>query len=361
MGEIKIENLKRNQEKQSAKILIILFYGVFGLYELFLKLAGFHQTIVPVEDYPLFRLLQNILYGFLLFILPLQLMYLRKDPYKVKYISFGLYVLAYTVFEIMVYRLIEMEYATATILDMIFILISPIFVSRLYFKVVFGLIIGKILMITIITGNLMVFLGMIIIVFLGIIAYIILVRFTSYLNYTHHLYEAERELELYKSIAYKDELTGVYTKRFINLELEELNRRQEKEIGFVMVDLDNFKMINDQFNHVIGDQVLIKVVDLVQGELEYEDFIGRYGGDEFILLLKDKTEKEMKLQLSKIQSKLDSSQIIIKLDDKTHSFHVTASIGFYYMDGHIDAFDALREADNRLITAKQEGKNHIIY
>jgi diguanylate cyclase (GGDEF)-like protein len=361
--DLQINHLKTKQELASAKILIILFYAVFVLYELIIKITGFHKAIVPTEQYPTYTLIQNLMYGFILLVLPFLLITLKRNPYQVKYLLFGLYIGAYTVFEIIVYSLIDMEYGTATITDMILLLTVPIFVNKRYFKMVFGFIIAKILLITFLTGNPLVFLGVIIFLFIGAIAWIILVQFTNYIKYTNHLHEAERELEWFKSIAYKDELTGAYTKRFINLELQELSNEQNQAIGYVMMDLDNFKEINDRYNHDVGDQVLQRIVKLIQEALDYDDLIGRYGGDEFILLLKNKSFDEMKIQVEGIKNRLETTKFDVLFNETILSFQLTASFGFYFVieNNDVNPIDALKEADNRLIQSKQKGKNQLTF
>ena len=83
-------------------------------------------------------------------------------------------------------------------------------------------------------------------------------------------------------------MTGAFNRRFItaclNEELEAAYRR-EKRLTVAMIDIDNFKMINDTYGHVFGDYVLKRIVETMERNLRQTDIIGRYGGDEFLIIM----------------------------------------------------------------------------
>ncbi len=103
--------------------------------------------------------------------------------------------------------------------------------------------------------------------------------------------EALRRIRLQKELreqATRDPLTGVYNRRyFTEVIAHEVSRseRHGRPIGFLMVDVNRFKQINDEFGHVVGDKVLQEVGTLLQGAVRGEDFVVRYGGDEFLIVL----------------------------------------------------------------------------
>jgi diguanylate cyclase (GGDEF)-like protein/PAS domain S-box-containing protein len=92
---------------------------------------------------------------------------------------------------------------------------------------------------------------------------------------------------LYKE-AIKDPLTGVFNRRFMNeFVSKEIKRseRHKRKIGFLLVDVDNFKEINDTYGHTVGDRVLKEVAGFLQSNVRQSDFVVRYGGDEFLIIL----------------------------------------------------------------------------
>lgn len=358
-----LDLLKVNQEKRAIRILLIIFYSVFFLYEMYLRFGKFHQVVLGNDDYQLFTMFQFILYTLLMTIYPISLILIRKNKvFQIKYMCFLVYFFSYILFEILVYHFIQAPYFTATIIDMIFVLITPILINKRYFWIVFSMIFLKITIVAFITQSAIVGLGVSIIFFLGIISYIILIRFINYLKKTTELFEAKIELEMYKIIAYKDDLTNVYSKRYMNLELKELDQQGVKEIGLVMLDIDRFKEINDRYNHDVGDQVIKLFVECIKSELDFDNVIGRFGGDEFIIILKNKTYEEMKSLIVSIRDKLQVTHFKINFNNELLTLHLTASFGLYYLSQNDPKTpqEALKEADNLLVQSKQNGNNQFL-
>ena len=124
----------------------------------------------------------------------------------------------------------------------------------------------------------------------------------------------------------------------------------------MIIDIDDFKHINDTYGHIFGDQVIRRVAEIMQVLVGQRGVIGRFGGDEYVILLeKVETREQLKTLLKTI-----AKEFALAFDPKTH---VTASIGVseYPVDGS-EYEELMRKADKALYLAKEKGKNrHIIY
>jgi diguanylate cyclase (GGDEF)-like protein/PAS domain S-box-containing protein len=153
-----------------------------------------------------------------------------------------------------------------------------------------------------------------------------------------------------------DLLTQLYNKVTTEVLIDEFLRSspQNQHHGFVIVDIDNFKAINDTFGHCCGDTVLKKVSQGIKNLFRLSDIVGRAGGDEFIILVKDLPNQEhLKLKLQDICEVFCGIHV-----GKNKEYTLSASIGaaFYPEDG--TSFTTLyRNADMALYRSKREGKN----
>ncbi|MDD5264693.1 MAG: diguanylate cyclase [Candidatus Bipolaricaulis sp.] len=154
--------------------------------------------------------------------------------------------------------------------------------------------------------------------------------------------------------ASRDPLTGVYNRRHFNQVIEQelaRSKRYAHPIGFLMIDVDRFKEINDRFGHQAGDRVLQAVASLLKDALRECDLVVRYGGDEFLAVLLE-TDGESDLVkdriLSAVKARNGTSELI--------PFPVTLSIGAAYWDPESGqpVESALSEADAQMYAAKRE-------
>lgn len=164
----------------------------------------------------------------------------------------------------------------------------------------------------------------------------------------------EAELE---RIAHYDTLTGIPNRRLLADRLQQTLRhaqRNGKSVAVCFLDLDNFKAINDQYGHNVGDRLLIGVSDNLKTVLRDEDTIARLGGDEFVLLLADiNSTEECALILNRILRTVNRDMHIDDLRLTT-----TASIGVsLYPEDNADPDTLLRHADQAMYLAKKAGKN----
>ncbi|MDX1342491.1 MAG: sensor domain-containing diguanylate cyclase [Reinekea sp.] len=150
-----------------------------------------------------------------------------------------------------------------------------------------------------------------------------------------------------------DFLTKAHNRKYAEEQLaDELYRhhRYHNPLSVLLIDVDNFKKINDQFGHSAGDEVLITVVNLIEANLRQSDTLSRWGGDEFIVYLPN----------TNIQAAHDLGQKLVKLVEQQYrasSFPVTLSIGITEaLDGQHPT-DILNAADAALYTAKDNGRN----
>lgn len=167
------------------------------------------------------------------------------------------------------------------------------------------------------------------------------------------LKEANRELKR-KSIT--DSLTNVFNHQFITEILSkkiEVSRRYQQSLSVMMIDLDCFKKVNDQYGHLVGDEVLIKVVEKIKSCLRKADLLGRFGGEEFLLILPC-TSLEGALTLSERIRKNIEQTTFDEMDLK-----VTVSIGVADYKEQ-DCSTLISQADKSMYNAKANGRNQIV-
>ena len=170
--------------------------------------------------------------------------------------------------------------------------------------------------------------------------------------------DKNREQEAYYlTPAARDAGTGLLNKRaWTEYTIEQLNRKDGRVRWLVIIDVDEFKHINDTYGHIFGDKVIRGVAEIMQELVGQRGVIGRFGGDEYVILLeKVETREQLKTLLKTI-----AKELRLAFDPK---IHVTASIGVseYPVDGTEYEY-LMRKADKALYLAKEKGKNrHIIY
>ncbi|MBF0558244.1 MAG: GGDEF domain-containing protein [Nitrospirae bacterium] len=162
-------------------------------------------------------------------------------------------------------------------------------------------------------------------------------------------------------LSFTDPLTGLYNRRFINEVLMkeiERDKRLGKEFSIVLLDIDNFKRVNDTYGHLSGDEVLKTVAMLMTDNVRKFDVVGRYGGEEFVIIMPE-TPKITAFDVSeRIRSILEKKSIGITGRKR---IKLTASFGIatFQVDGMSSA-ELLLLADERLYKAKKEGKNRVV-
>jgi diguanylate cyclase (GGDEF)-like protein/PAS domain S-box-containing protein len=163
-----------------------------------------------------------------------------------------------------------------------------------------------------------------------------------------------------KRHAHFDELTGLPNRLYVQQCVEQLVQRKESGPRFALafIDIDNFKHINDYYNHTVGDVLLVQIARKIRNRLRNTDILGRISGDEFLLIV-DPVESDRQLHTLVNQV----------LDDLKQPFHIkafeiftSASIGMSVYPEHGTTYEALRRnADNAMYRAKREAKGDVVY
>lgn len=171
--------------------------------------------------------------------------------------------------------------------------------------------------------------------------------------------EKNRQLEklnrLLVTQAVTDDLTGLYNHRYIFTSLEteiERSERHQQPLTIIMLDLDHFKEINDRYGHLVGDQVLAIVAAIIRSNLRKIDIAGRFGGDEFLLILPQTEIADGLVVAKRIQDEIEQSPITIR------NIRVTMSIGVCEYAGE-EMDQLVTRVDELLYLAKNNGRNRI--
>jgi len=164
-----------------------------------------------------------------------------------------------------------------------------------------------------------------------------------------------------KDIASRDSLTRIWNRteitRFLSEELER-GQREKKPTGVIMLDVDHFKKINDFYGHAAGDQALLQVVSRLKRKVRRSDKIGRYGGDEIIIILPNCGQTEIRKIGERLRLAVGMRRIRTELD----TVPVTVSAGCATSDlpGISSAEKVIKAADGVLLRAKQRGRNCVV-
>ena len=169
--------------------------------------------------------------------------------------------------------------------------------------------------------------------------------------------ELESTSSKLKETSFRDEVTGLYNRRFFSIRLEEeisRHRRFSHPVSMVLLDLDGFKAVNDELGHSVGDDTLRDVSQILNKHSRGINVCSRYGGDEFAVLLVETSKAGARLYAERIRDVISKFRF-------THGKRVTASLGIASLpdDDVSTAEDLFKMADEALYTAKRAGKNQV--
>jgi len=186
-------------------------------------------------------------------------------------------------------------------------------------------------------------------------------RVKTHLQIKKLIEDLHKSREELREFSIKDPLTGLYNRRyFSNISEHTLNRaiREKHDVYTVMIDIDNFKSINDIYGHSIGDKVIIYLSNILKESTRKVDSVCRWGGEEFLILLVDTNTIGAYNLLEKIRVEVEESYI--KIADG-RLLNCTISIGISKINSNdIDAVDtSIINADKALYSSKHNGKNKI--
>jgi diguanylate cyclase (GGDEF)-like protein len=172
---------------------------------------------------------------------------------------------------------------------------------------------------------------------------------------------AERFAEV-RVAADVDPLTGIFNKRLLSYKLGEMlfeAERREGSLSIFLFDLDHFKEYNDVNGHQAGDVLLQTLARLVQDGVRGEDLLGRFGGEEFLLILADTGAGNARLVAEKIRQQIFEHPFANAARQPLGAVSISGGVASYPADGR-DSYSLLEAADEALYAAKQRGRNRVV-
>ncbi|MBF0411191.1 MAG: diguanylate cyclase [Desulfamplus sp.] len=174
--------------------------------------------------------------------------------------------------------------------------------------------------------------------------------------------ESQRQIQ---EMAITDELTKLYNRRYfyskLNEEFEKA-QRYKRDISCIMIDIDFFKKVNDQYGHDTGDNVLRAVSNCIKSTCRSIDIVARYGGEEIIILLPETDKFKAALVAEKIRKLIENKEIAYDKEDKTVKVTISLGVADFVSDDivkHLDPNQFIKNADSALYHAKNSGRNRV--
>jgi len=164
-------------------------------------------------------------------------------------------------------------------------------------------------------------------------------------------YEKEKS-ELIKK-ANSDPMLGISNKKFLLQGLENILQYSQREndiVGIVFFDIDNFKHINSEYGHMCADRLLVKLTELVKQHIRKDDLFGRWGGDEFVIVVKEHSKEAVLKFVNKLYR-------VINGHNWSDGIGLTVTLGVAFNDANRDAKELISQADFKMLEAKKMGKN----
>lgn len=174
-----------------------------------------------------------------------------------------------------------------------------------------------------------------------------------------HIARLQRELDETSELVRHDALTGTLNRKGLDEALEReiaLARRRGSPLCLALIDLDNFKLLNDTFGHKTGDDALRHLTAVMRTSLRPQDHLGRYGGEEFLILLPDTDEQDAAAVITRLQRALTKQ--FFMADNKR--LLITFSAGIARLAPDEDPYGAIDRADKAMYAAKRAGKNRVL-
>ncbi len=179
-----------------------------------------------------------------------------------------------------------------------------------------------------------------------------------------------KEVALLRKLVYKDPLTGLYNRRGFLDEGEKifsavrqanhhLTRRKNyfiKDLALIFVDLDDFKKVNDEFGHKVGDIILKKTANLLIGAVRLNDLVCRWGGEEMLVLLVGASDSNARRIAEELRQRIEGT----KFQNGPKTIRITASFGVAPMKRETALEELVQRADKAMYKAKKSGKNKVV-
>jgi two-component system cell cycle response regulator len=173
------------------------------------------------------------------------------------------------------------------------------------------------------------------------------------------LQQAMADKEKLERLATFDSLTGLYNRRAVLGRLGELinlANRYKEDFSLSMLDIDHFKTVNDLYGHLTGDEVLARIATLIRRNVRDTDIVGRYGGEEFIIVLPKTNLSSSWVVAERLRSIIEKAEM---KDSARNVFTITVSQGLAGWERDEDATSLISRADEALYKAKGKGRNRV--
>jgi two-component system, cell cycle response regulator len=174
--------------------------------------------------------------------------------------------------------------------------------------------------------------------------------------------DEQRALSYLQELGHNDPLTHVYNRRHLEQHLAAelaFAERHATSISLILLDIDRFKAVNDEYGHPAGDQVLERVAAVMGEQIRVEDMLARYGGEEFVIVLRETPIAGAEALAERIRRAV--AEVGIEISG-VHSLRVTLSAGCASLacTGNANVDELVQLADRRLYLAKQQGRNRVV-
>ncbi|WP_457601190.1 GGDEF domain-containing protein [Hydrogenivirga sp.] len=174
-----------------------------------------------------------------------------------------------------------------------------------------------------------------------------------------YINQLKGDKEKFEELAYTDPLTGLNNRRFFMEKAKtiiDLSKRYGEPVALLMMDIDNFKRINDNYGHDVGDLVLKKLAEVINASIRSSDIPARFGGEEFVVLLPKTDEKGALMVAERIRNGFRNSSVQVNGKEVWTS----VSIGLAMLEEDDDIDTLIKKADEALYEAKRSGKDRVV-
>ena len=186
--------------------------------------------------------------------------------------------------------------------------------------------------------------------------------------FLYYIYNQNKEInrlnKLFKDLSVTDALTKVHNRRALDeflLGNWALYKKTEMPISFMMIDLDFFKLYNDNYGHLKGDKALEQVSKVIKESCRKADFVARYGGEEFIIVMLNTDKNEAINLAERIKNNIYNANIIHEYSKVSNRVTVSIGITTAHIGTNKNYDEYIQRADNALYEAKSKGKNTYVH
>jgi diguanylate cyclase (GGDEF)-like protein len=235
----------------------------------------------------------------------------------------------------------------------VFVLLAVVYVTRIFLST--GSI-DHVSLLSMGTGDKILILAIYILMILLVFSLVIVINNRLLVDISEYLTERERLVQEFKRMASTDGLTGIFNRMKLEpiMTAEVLrSRRYGRLLSVLLIDIDHFKLVNDNYGHNIGDAVLRDVAAVLKENLREADSLGRWGGEEFLVVAPETSTDGARKIAEKLREAVDSHKFI-------RDIKVTISVGVASLMADEWEEDMVRRADEAMYMAKNSGRNRIV-